>query len=114
MVGFFVDHLGAQPLVDPPLDGGSGALAMRLMFVSPDRSTGNAASVSEAARPFTIRMGMSGRRAPSSSAIRAKTVTPLSGYGLMKVTYFGSGASAMTQSSGMGSAITGPSNPIRR
>ena len=50
----------------------------------------------------------------SSIAIRAKTVIPLDGWGLMNVTYFGSGFSATIRSSGIGSGMTGPSRPSSR
>ena len=66
-----------------------GVLAIRFRFVRPDRSTGNPASPSALPRPSTINNGISGRRRPSSRAIRAKTAAPFSGCGLMNVAYPG-------------------------
>ena len=87
-------------------------LAIRLRLVRLDKSTGSRASASELPRPSTTKRGISGRRSLSSTAIRAKTVAPFSDCGLMNVTYFGSGSSATTCSSRIGSGMTVPSNPI--
>ena len=57
---------------------------------------------------------MSGRLQLSAKAIRAKTAIPLDGWGLMNVTYCGSGWSTTMRSNGIGSGMIGPSWPSSR